>query len=86
MPPLKEIVLQVLKRHLKRLEDQQEIESHVDLRRYGLNSMASVSILLDIEEEVGIEIPDTYLTEETFKSADTLYNVVSILCKAPEHS
>ncbi|SAK63876.1 acyl carrier protein [Caballeronia arationis] len=43
-----------------------------DLYAAGLSSLATVHVMLAIEDEFGIEIPDRMLTRRLFSSIDTL--------------
>lgn len=47
-----------------------------DLFGVGLTSLATVSLLIAIEEEFGIEVPDALLKRETFRSIDVLLGVI----------
>ncbi|MEM5662573.1 phosphopantetheine-binding protein [Bacillus cereus] len=42
----------------------------------GLDSLGSINLLLDIEEAYDIVIPDEYLTDETFSTANTLWELI----------
>lgn len=50
-----------------------------NLKELGLDSMASIELLLEIETEYELAFPDELLTEETFSSAKNLWNIVSNL-------
>jgi acyl carrier protein len=52
------------------------IDPALNLRDAGLDSMASVEFLLNIEAAYGIVIPDESLTQESFASPSTLWRVV----------
>ncbi|MCD1257284.1 acyl carrier protein [Paenibacillus athensensis] len=67
----------VLRRHLKYLKPTQELKGSDDLKALGLDSMASIDLLLDLEEALGIMLPDTMLTENTFSTADALWALLS---------
>ncbi|WBB53723.1 phosphopantetheine-binding protein [Verrucosispora sp. WMMD573] len=55
----------------------QEISPDDRLADLGLNSLLLVQLVVQIEEEFGINMPDETLTEETFHSVDTLWSTVS---------
>ncbi|UXY15814.1 phosphopantetheine-binding protein [Chitiniphilus purpureus] len=42
----------------------------------GIDSLASISLLFEIEDAFGITIDDEFLTPETFQSINTLWDVV----------
>lgn len=46
------------------------------LRDYGLDSLATVDLLVTLEDEFGIEFPDDKLTPSTFVTAAALWDVV----------
>jgi acyl carrier protein len=66
----------VLRRHLRFLQTGQKLEPAASLDTLGLDSMASVELLLDIEESFDIELPDEALTAETFATPQKLYEAV----------
>lgn len=47
-----------------------------DLAALGLNSMGVVQLLTDLEETFGLELPDELITEETFETVGSLWQVV----------
>lgn len=53
-----------------------------DLAALGLNSMAVVQLLTDLEETFGLELPDELVTEETFGTVGSLWEVVARLVGA----
>jgi acyl carrier protein len=71
--------LALLGRHLKYLKPGQELEPDQPLRDLGLDSMASIDLLLDLEEEYGIVMPEEYLTEQSFSTAAALWQAVGTL-------
>lgn len=56
-------------------EDDAEARSRA-LRDYGLDSLATVELLVNLEDEFGIEFPDDKLTPSTFVTAAALWDVV----------
>jgi len=77
MTPIQNVIVAILRRHLKRLDESIVIDVNRELKDYGLDSMSSVSILLDIEDELQIAIPEEYLSETTFKTANSLLQAVN---------
>ncbi|MER6528193.1 phosphopantetheine-binding protein [Streptomyces sp. NPDC001508] len=49
------------------------------LRESGLTSMQSIELLLALEDELDVELPDELLVEETFSTAGSLWSVVASL-------
>ncbi|RKP45332.1 acyl carrier protein [Pararobbsia silviterrae] len=50
-----------------------------DLYEHGLSSLATVQIMLAVEDAFDIEIPDAMLTRKLFQSIDSLAAAVSEL-------
>ncbi len=69
--------VEVLRPRLKYLRPAERLDPDAELRDLGLDSMASVSLLLDIEEAFDVMMPDEYLVEETFSTARALWTCVS---------
>ena len=67
----------VLRRHLKYLPDGEPLTADADLKEFGLDSMASVDLLFDMEDTFGIVVPDDYLVAETFATPTTLRHAVN---------
>jgi acyl carrier protein len=58
------------------------IADDADLYASGLSSLATVHVMLAIEDEFGIEIPDRMLTRRLFSSIDSLAAAVTELQQA----
>ncbi|CAM2138371.1 Aminoacyl carrier protein [Pararobbsia alpina] len=56
-----------------------QIEDTSDLYEHGLSSLATVQIMLAVEDAFDIEIPDAMLTRKLFQSIDSLAAAVSEL-------
>jgi acyl carrier protein len=63
----------VLRRHLPRLDDGEPLKGDVQLLDYGLDSMSTVTLLVELEEALSIEFPDELLVPETFETANGLW-------------
>ncbi len=50
-----------------------------DLYDAGLSSLATVNVMLAIEEQFGVEFPDRLLTRRSFQSVSSLTDVVESL-------
>ena len=55
------------------------LASDDDLYEAGLSSLASVNLMLAVEDAFDIEFPDNLLTRRTFQSISSLSSVVSSL-------
>lgn len=54
-----------------------------DLHEAGLSSYGTVELMVAIEEEFGVEFPDTLLTRATFSSIDSVAAAVADLLGRP---
>ncbi|WP_455286046.1 acyl carrier protein [Cupriavidus necator] len=50
----------------------ESLDDQADLYEAGLSSLATVQVMLAIENAFGIEIPDRMLTRQLFRSISTL--------------
>lgn len=57
-----------------------------DLHASGLSSMATVNVMLGIEEKFDIEFPENLLKRETFQSIRSLLQVVCSLQQKQEET
>jgi acyl carrier protein len=53
------------------------LEGETDLYAAGLSSLATVHVMLAIEDEFGIEIPDRMLTRRLFQNIDSLAAMIN---------
>lgn len=58
-----------------------QITDDGDLYNAGLTSLATVGVMLALEEEFDIEIPDSLLGRKTFQSIQSIADVVNQLKK-----
>jgi acyl carrier protein len=71
-----ECFIKILKQFVK-----QDIEGNweTNLGDLGIDSMASIEVLLEIEENYNISFPDELLTADTFSSAKSLWESLELL-------
>ncbi len=60
--------LGILRNYLKQIEDVNSLTMESNLYQLGLDSMAAVNLLLELEEMYGVVFPDALLTESTFET------------------
>ena len=80
-------VKQVIIRTLSLEVEADEIDDEDELfgGGLGINSMATIEIIVGLEEEFGIEVPDEDLRVELFDSVQTMADYVrAVLQKVPE--
>ena len=78
---IKDRFVKTLVSHLKYASDEY-IDLGKDLKTLGLDSMSSVDLIFDLEDQFDIILPDEYLTEETFSTVESLWSVVSTLIES----
>jgi acyl carrier protein len=69
--------LELLHAHLRYLDADTALTPDADLRALGLDSMEAVNLMLDIEDEFAVVLPDSALTAVTFGSAEALWAAVA---------
>lgn len=62
----------VLRRHLRLLAPEAALPPGEPLGNLGLDSMAAINLLLELETAFGIQIPDDLLSAETFETFASL--------------
>ena len=74
-----EKIRNILARHSRLDLDFQSLDEDADLYASGLTSLTTVNIMLAIEDEFDIEFPDSKLNRNTFRSIESLVEVVEEL-------
>ncbi len=69
----------LLKRHARLHYSAEYLPDHASLFEAGLDSFAIVNLMLAIEDDFGVELPDSMLSRETFASVASLRNAVAHL-------
>jgi acyl carrier protein len=67
----------ILRKRLKHLDAEAALPDDAALQELGLDSMQAVELLLDLEDELGIVLPDDAMTAETFATPGSLKAAVS---------
>jgi acyl carrier protein len=71
-----EKLLTIIKGHLNGVDTNDMTDFNKDLKDMGLDSLGSINLLLDIEETYDIVIPDEYLTDESFATISSLWELI----------
>jgi acyl carrier protein len=74
-----ETIRKLIADHAKLGTDIGELGDDGDLYDAGLTSLATVNLMLAIEDEYDVEFEDEVLTRETFQSVTSLASVVTTL-------
>jgi acyl carrier protein len=69
--------IDMLTTYLKYLPSGQPLDADASLKGLGLDSMAAVSLMTDIEDTFRILLPDSALTPDTFATASSLWSAVA---------
>ncbi len=74
-----EKLLEIIHKQIKFPEGAANIPMDTELQALGLDSMGAINLLLDLEDSFDIAFPGSLLTEETFKTADSLSKAIQSL-------
>lgn len=69
----------ILRPHLRLLAADAAVPMDEDLGRLGLDSMGSIDLLMEIEAQLGVQIPDEMMTVDTFATGNHLLAVIEKL-------
>jgi acyl carrier protein len=72
MPDTASRLIALLRPHLRLVPPGGAIQLDDDLGRLGLDSLESIEVLMEIESEFGIPIPDDLITVETLETPGNL--------------
>lgn len=68
-----------LRPHLPYLESSEKLNPDTPLVDMGLDSISTVNLLIDLEQELEVSVPDEMLTGETFSTVFSLWSVINKL-------
>lgn len=71
----------ILRSHLPLLPTDRQLDHDAPLLRLGLDSLQAVTLILELEDELGVMLPDSGLTPATFASATSLWAVIDEACR-----
>jgi acyl carrier protein len=74
-----EKVREILSQHGRLAVSVTELANDGDLYQAGLTSLATVGLMLALEDHFGIEFPDSALSRKTFASINSIAEVVGEL-------
>ncbi len=76
MSTIKEQIKQCLVEHLRMVSSVDDIDPNAELTTLGLTSMAATNLLIDLEDEFGVEFSDDLLTPEVFRTVSSLETAI----------
>lgn len=74
----------LIQSRLKYIQAGATLQMEQELKPLGLDSMAAVDLLLDLEDTYNVALSDKYLTNETFATAQSLWLVINQLQSSVE--
>jgi len=74
-----EKVKRILVSHGRLSSPVDELEEDSDLYNAGLTSLATVGLMLALEEEFDVEFPDSMLSRKTFASIESIVDAIEEL-------
>lgn len=69
--------INIIRQHLKYLAPEAALDPDAELRSLGLDSMAAVNLMLDLEDEFEVLLPDSHLIAEAFRTTRSLWSAFS---------
>jgi acyl carrier protein len=75
-PSIEETVRQVIKEQLNFASNGSELSPDDNLWDMGMTSLTCLGLMLNTEDTFGIELPETLLTESTFRSISSIVAAV----------
>ena len=76
---MKDRIRQIIKDHAGLGLDIATISDSTDLYRTGMTSYASVVLMMALENEFGLEFPDSMLSRDVFESIDSIASAIESL-------
>ncbi|MFE4924881.1 phosphopantetheine-binding protein [Streptomyces sp. NPDC056661] len=68
-----------LREFLPLLPPDSDLRPDTDLAAHGLDSLATVALLVDLEDTFDVQLPDDQLSASTFETVDSLWRVMATL-------
>jgi acyl carrier protein len=69
-------LMDLLRPRLRFLKPEDELTLDSDLGQLGLDSMASIDLLMDLETHLGVQIPDESMDADTFATPGHLLKII----------
>lgn len=75
----RKMLVAALRQNLKSAPEEEPFPFDRNIADFGLDSLAAISLLIDLERSFGVVFPAALLTEETFRTAGTLEKAIRML-------
>jgi acyl carrier protein len=76
-----EAIRDILSKHGRLYTPVDQLTNESDLYKAGLTSLATVGLMLALEDHFDVEFPDSLLSRKTFGSIESINNAVEQLAK-----
>ena len=84
LPSTRERVADIVVQILERRTGERPVLNGDDLRKIGLSSLDMVNLMLSVEAEFDLKIPETEMTPQNFRSLSAIETLVTAL-RAADH-
>ena len=74
-----EKIREILSQHGRLSTPVEQLQEDSDLYNAGLTSLATVGLMLALEEEFDVEFPDSMLSRKTFDSIESIHDAIEEL-------
>ena len=79
---MKEIIIQIIKNNCYDVVgDDEIINSNNIYDDYAIDSLSFINIIMEIESELGISVPDEYLSMDMLSSVENICNALEVSIK-----
>lgn len=78
MSDVNDRIRSILKQHAKLPVDAMTLADDADLYAAGLSSFATVQLMLALEDEFNVELPDRLLNRRSFESIAAIAGVIAV--------
>jgi acyl carrier protein len=79
---MREKIRRIIKDHARLSVDVERLADTADLGEAGMTSHANVMLMLALENEFGLEFPDSMLSRSVFESVDSIAGAIESLQEA----
>ena len=76
---MKDKIRKIIKDHARLSLDAETLDNSANLAEAGMTSHASVMLMLALENEFGLEFPDSMLSRSVFESIDAIASAIESL-------
>ena len=82
MEPLEQIVCRLVKQYAWLADSNRPLPTRTNLTALGLDSMNINSLVMDLERELDVALPDSMFTADVFENVETLTAALHEFCSS----